>query len=134
MIGLNGQGVPPPMMGVHKKDRCASFEKEIERRHDQHDTTPPAQAYPVLGLRHRQDAMALEPEQMRFEIDMCIGCDRCRCPGLPVPSSALVSIADLNHATVSGQFTAQIIQFTTECVLCGSCRAGVPGRQLSVTC
>ena len=84
------------------------------------DTTPPAQAYPVLGLRHRQDARALAPEQLRFEIDMCIGCDRCML-ACPVPSSALVSIADLNHATVSGQVKTQIAQFTSECVLCGSC-------------
>jgi len=84
------------------------------------DTITPAQAYPVLGLLHRQDARALAPEQMRFEIDMCIGCDRCML-ACPVPSSALVSIADLNHATTSGQVNAQIAQFIAECVLCGSC-------------
>lgn len=62
----------------------------------------------------------MAPEQIRFEIDMCIGCDRCML-ACPVPNSAAVSIADLNHATLSGQINAQIAQFTTECVLCGSC-------------
>ncbi len=80
-------------------------------------TTP---LYPVTGLLHRKDARPLAPEQIRFEIDMCIGCDRCML-ACPVPLSAMVSIADLNHATVSGQINAQIAQFTTECVLCGSC-------------
>jgi ferredoxin len=84
------------------------------------DITTTAQTYPVMGLLHRQDARTLALEQIRFEIDMCIGCDRCM-RACPVPSSALVSIADLNHATISGQVNAQIAQFTAECVLCGSC-------------
>src|ERR1051326_422089 len=84
------------------------------------DTTTPAQNYPVTGLLHRQNIESLRPEQVRFEIDMCIGCDRCML-SCPVPSSALVSIADLNHATISGQASEQIAQFTHECVMCGSC-------------
>ena len=84
------------------------------------DTMTPAQTYPVMGLLHRQDARTLVPEQICFEIDMCIGCDRCMLV-CPVPLSRLVSIADLNHATISGQVDAQIAQFTAECVLCGSC-------------
>ncbi len=80
-------------------------------------TTP---LYPVTGLLHRKDAKPLTPEQLRFEIDMCIGCDRCML-ACPVPLSAMVSIADLNHATISRQVNAHIAQFTTECVLCGSC-------------
>ena len=82
--------------------------------------TPTTPIYPVTGLLHRKDARPLAPEQIRFEIDMCIGCDRCML-ACPVPLSAMVSIADLNHATTSGQVNAQITQFTTECVLCGSC-------------
>lgn len=83
------------------------------------------QTYPVMGLLHRQDVRSLAPEHIRFEIDMCIGCDRCML-ACPVPNSAAVSIADLNHATLSGQINAQIAQFTTECVLCGSCVAVCP--------
>lgn len=79
-----------------------------------------AQTTPVMGLLHRQNARPLTPEQVRFEIDMCIGCDRCML-ACPVPLSSIVSIADLNQATLSGQVHAQIAQFTRECVLCGSC-------------
>ena len=84
------------------------------------NTYTTAQTSPVMGLLHRQDDRPLAPEQIRFEIDMCIGCDRCML-ACPVPLSAMVSIADLNHATTSGQVNAQIAQFTSECVLCGSC-------------
>ncbi|HEY6540109.1 MAG TPA: cyclic nucleotide-binding domain-containing protein [Ktedonobacteraceae bacterium] len=75
---------------------------------------------PVIERLHRKDARPLTPEQIRFEIDMCIGCDRCML-ACPVPISATVSIADLNYATISGLVSAQLAQFTTECVLCGSC-------------
>jgi len=89
------------------------------------NTQTTAQTYPVMGLLHRQDAWPLAPEHIGFEIDMCIGCDRCML-ACPVPLSAKVSIADLNHATISGRVNAQIAQFTTECVLCGSCVAVCP--------
>ena len=75
---------------------------------------------PLVGRLHRQDARPLTEEQIRFEIDMCIGCDRCML-ACPVPMSATVSIADLNSATISGPVSAQLARFTSECVLCGSC-------------
>src|SRR5579859_4614127 len=75
---------------------------------------------PEVGRLHRKEGRPLTPEQIRFEIDMCIGCDRCML-ACPLPMSATVSIADLNYATVSGPVSAQLAQFTTECVLCGSC-------------
>jgi Fe-S-cluster-containing hydrogenase component 2/CRP-like cAMP-binding protein len=82
------------------------------------DTT--ATLDPVMERLHRKDARPLTPEQIRFEIDMCIGCDRCML-ACPVPMSDTVSIADLNYATISGAVSAQLAQFTSECVLCGSC-------------
>ena len=78
---------------------------------------PPRQ---VMELLHRKDARPLTHEQIRFEIDMCIGCDRCML-ACPLPMSSAVSIADLNEATVSGQLSANIARFTLECILCGSC-------------
>ena len=75
---------------------------------------------PVVERLHRKDARPLTPEQIRFEIDMCIGCDRCML-ACPLPTSDAVSIADLNYATVCGPVSAQLAQFTSECVLCGSC-------------
>ena len=74
----------------------------------------------VMERLHRKEARPLTPEQIRFEIDMCIGCDRCML-ACPVPMSSTVSIADLNDATISGPVSAQLAQFTNECVLCGSC-------------
>ncbi len=59
-------------------------------------------------------------QQARFEIDMCIGCDRCM-HACPVPLSSLVSIADLNHATVSAGVASHVARFTHECIMCGSC-------------
>jgi Fe-S-cluster-containing hydrogenase component 2/CRP-like cAMP-binding protein len=74
----------------------------------------------VTGLQHRADLKPLTMEEIRFEIDMCIGCDRCMI-ACPVPMSSIVKLADLNTATVSRQIAPQIAQFTTECVMCGSC-------------
>ncbi len=72
------------------------------------------------GMTHRMDVQSLSEEEVRFEIDMCIGCDRCM-RACPVPLSAQVRIADLNRATVSNDISAQIQRFTDECVMCGSC-------------
>ncbi len=74
----------------------------------------------VVGMEHREDVQALTGERIRFEIDMCIGCDRCM-DACPVPMSSLVNIADLNHATVSDDVTAHVARFTHECIMCGSC-------------
>ncbi|HEX4203349.1 MAG TPA: cyclic nucleotide-binding domain-containing protein [Ktedonobacteraceae bacterium] len=74
----------------------------------------------VVGLGHRLDIRPLADEQVHFEIDMCIGCDRCM-RACPVPLSAMVSIADLNRATISDDIAPHVARFTNECVMCGSC-------------
>src|SRR5436305_1373463 len=74
----------------------------------------------LVGMRHRTDVQALTEEQMRFEIDMCIGCDRCM-RACPVPLSSLVKIADLNRATISDDIAPHVARFSDECVMCGSC-------------
>src|SRR5947199_6768346 len=74
----------------------------------------------VVGIEHRTNLKPLIEEEIRFEIDMCIGCDRCM-RACPVPLSSKIPIAELNRATVSDQISPQIARFTTECVMCGSC-------------
>jgi CRP-like cAMP-binding protein/Fe-S-cluster-containing hydrogenase component 2 len=74
----------------------------------------------VTGMQHRHHIQPLRKEEIRFEIDMCIGCDRCM-RACPVPISSQVAIADLNRATITGTLTPHIAKFTEECVMCGSC-------------
>lgn len=74
----------------------------------------------VEGLSHRMDVRPLSESRIRFEIDMCIGCDRCM-NACPVPFSAQVNIAALNAATITPDINADIARFTQECILCGSC-------------
>jgi Fe-S-cluster-containing hydrogenase component 2/CRP-like cAMP-binding protein len=74
----------------------------------------------VVGIEHRRDLKPLSKEQIRFEIDMCIGCDRCML-ACPVPMSSVVKIADLNRATISENIPEHVERFTHECVMCGSC-------------
>src|SRR5437588_11895687 len=50
----------------------------------------------VVGLEHRHALRALDEERIKFEIDMCIGCDRCM-DACPIPLSSQVTIARLNH-------------------------------------
>jgi CRP-like cAMP-binding protein/Fe-S-cluster-containing hydrogenase component 2 len=76
--------------------------------------------FPLIGVMHRKDVQMLSTEEMQFEIDMCVGCDRCM-RACPVPLSSKISIAELNRATVSDQIPPQIARFTSECVMCGSC-------------
>jgi NADPH-dependent 2,4-dienoyl-CoA reductase/sulfur reductase-like enzyme/Fe-S-cluster-containing hydrogenase component 2/CRP-like cAMP-binding protein len=76
--------------------------------------------HPVVGMIHRSDAQTLTEERIRFEINMCIGCDRCM-RACPIPMSTLVNIADLNHATITNEVTAHVARFTHECIMCGSC-------------
>ncbi|GHO85449.1 cyclic nucleotide-binding domain-containing protein [Dictyobacter formicarum] len=73
-----------------------------------------------VGMTHRTDMHTLTAEEINFEIDMCIGCDRCM-RACPVPLSSQVTIADLNHATNSEEITPIVARFTDECVMCGSC-------------
>jgi Fe-S-cluster-containing hydrogenase component 2/CRP-like cAMP-binding protein len=86
---------------------------------NRHSTDAAAAKQPV-GLAHRGDVQELSEERIHFEIDMCIGCDRCMY-ACPVPMSSMVSIADLNHATVSEDVGAHVARFTHECIMCGSC-------------
>ncbi|GCE04920.1 cyclic nucleotide-binding domain-containing protein [Dictyobacter aurantiacus] len=73
-----------------------------------------------VGMTHRTDMRILDTEEINFEIDMCIGCDRCM-RACPVPLSNQVTIADLNRANVSDEITPIVARFTDECVMCGSC-------------
>lgn len=75
---------------------------------------------PVVGISHRADIRPLTTDEVRFEIDMCIGCDRCM-RACPVPLSSMVNIADLNRATISDEIAPHVARFTDECVMCGSC-------------
>ncbi|HET9919946.1 MAG TPA: cyclic nucleotide-binding domain-containing protein [Ktedonobacteraceae bacterium] len=81
---------------------------------------PTVKAPLVEGIQHRPDVKPLSDEAIRFEIDMCIGCDRCM-RACPVPLSSSVSIADLNRATILDAIAPHIARFTDECVMCGSC-------------
>lgn len=74
----------------------------------------------VVGIQHRTDLIPLTEDEVRFEIDMCIGCARCM-RACPVPLSSMIRIADLNLATVSDEITPQVARFTQECVMCGAC-------------
>src|SRR2546421_2799843 len=80
----------------------------------------PSKPLRMMGVQHRADLVPLTENEVRFEIDMCIGCDRCM-RACPVPLSAMVNIADLNLATVSDEIAPHVTRFTQECVMCGSC-------------
>src|SRR5207248_3214605 len=82
--------------------------------------TSPSKPLRMMGVQHRADLVPLTENEVRFEIDMCIGCDRCM-RACPVPLSAMVNIADLNLATVSDEIAPHVTRFTQECVMCGSC-------------
>ncbi|TMC36836.1 MAG: cyclic nucleotide-binding domain-containing protein [Chloroflexi bacterium] len=73
----------------------------------------------VVGIQHREDIVPLTEDEVRFEIDMCIGCDRCM-RACPVPLSSMVNIADLNLATISDVVAPHVARFTHECAMCGS--------------
>lgn len=79
----------------------------------------------VVGIEHRPGLRPLTEDEVRFEIDMCIGCDRCM-RACPVPLSAQVNIAELNRATVSDEIAPHVARFTEECVMCGSCVSVCP--------
>ena len=57
---------------------------------------------PLVGIEHRAGLRPFSEDEVRFEIDMCIGCDRCM-RACPVPMSSMVNIADLNRATISDE-------------------------------
>jgi CRP-like cAMP-binding protein/Fe-S-cluster-containing hydrogenase component 2 len=74
----------------------------------------------IPSIQHRANLSPLTPQGVRFEIDMCIGCDRCM-RACPVPMSSMINIAELNRATLFNEIPPLIAQFTEECVMCGSC-------------
>ncbi|MBE3559538.1 MAG: FAD-dependent oxidoreductase [Ktedonobacteraceae bacterium] len=74
----------------------------------------------VEGSAHREDVRTLPGERVQFEIDMCIGCDRCM-DACPLPLSSKVTIAELNHATLAAEIAPHVARFAQECILCGSC-------------
>ncbi|HYX48207.1 MAG TPA: cyclic nucleotide-binding domain-containing protein, partial [Ktedonobacteraceae bacterium] len=74
----------------------------------------------VVGVEHRTDLRPLTEDEIKFEIDMCIGCDRCM-RACPIPMSSTVTIAELNRATIAEEITPHVALFTDECVMCGSC-------------
>ncbi len=75
---------------------------------------------PVVGLEHRPNLQPYTEEEVHFEIDMCIGCDRCM-RACPIPMSSTITIVDLNRATISDDILPEVARFTQECVMCGSC-------------
>ncbi len=81
---------------------------------------PPQKQSPIIGIQHRADILPLNEDEVRFEIDMCIGCDRCM-RACPVPLSSSITIAALNRATISDEIPSNVARFTEECVMCGSC-------------
>src|SRR5437764_14750863 len=82
--------------------------------------TPSKKQPLVVGIEHRSDLRPLSEDEVRFESDLVIGCDRCM-RACPVPMSSMVTIADLNRATITDDITPQVARFTDECVMCGSC-------------
>lgn len=74
----------------------------------------------ITGLSHRPTVQPLNAERVHFEVDMCIGCDRCMA-ACPLPLSSTVTIADLNQATIEEKIAPNVAQFTHACIMCGSC-------------
>lgn len=85
----------------------------------------PAETHVVPGLSHRPTVQSLQEDRINFEIDMCIGCDRCMV-ACPLPISARVPIAELNQATVKENVSSLVTQFTQDCIMCGSCVSVCP--------
>lgn len=81
---------------------------------------PETQKSIVVDLEHRRETKPLDPEHLTFEIAMCIGCNRCM-EACPLPSSSQITIAALNHATVTAGIAPEVARFTHECIMCGSC-------------
>ena len=102
-------GVPVGALFLGERKHALAFKRAIDHR---------INLAPIANYLFADD-FNLE-EHIHFEIDMCIGCDRCM-HACPVPLSSLVTIADLNHATVSTDVASHVARFTHECIMCGSC-------------
>ncbi len=74
----------------------------------------------AVTIGHRSNIEPLNEKRVQFEIDMCIGCNRCM-NACPLPLSTQVHIADLNQATISDEIAPHVARFTHECIMCGSC-------------
>ncbi|HEY0756873.1 MAG TPA: FAD-dependent oxidoreductase [Ktedonobacteraceae bacterium] len=74
----------------------------------------------VVGMEHRGAVVPLDKARLTFEIDMCIGCNRCM-DACPLPSSNGINIAALNHANLTEIIAPTLARFTHECIMCGSC-------------
>jgi len=109
MLVLTGQNANPRTVAL-ESERRLTIGRSKEESH----------LPVVVGMSHRSDVKTQSEERLRFEIDMCIGCDRCM-SACPIPISTLVNIADLNHATISNEVAAHVARFTHECIMCGSC-------------
>lgn len=120
---LDKQGVPAPMLNVRLIDSATSKTTHLASRplmsSDENQKRERSQQ-PLIDVLHRPNIQPLTVAGDHFEIDMCIGCDRCM-RACPVPLSSLVHIADLNQANVSEQIAPHVARFTEECVMCGSC-------------
>jgi NADPH-dependent 2,4-dienoyl-CoA reductase/sulfur reductase-like enzyme/pSer/pThr/pTyr-binding forkhead associated (FHA) protein/CRP-like cAMP-binding protein/Fe-S-cluster-containing hydrogenase component 2 len=108
---------------------CSLSPKQPVREHNQHTNegipfTSPAQESvqkpEAITIGHRSNIEPLSEKRIRFEIDMCVGCNRCM-SACPLPSSTQISMADLNHAHGSDEITSLVTNFTHECIMCGSC-------------
>lgn len=84
------------------------------------ESAQPVPSTPVVGLEHRASLVPLDAARLAFEIDMCIGCNRCM-EACPLPGSHGMTIAALNHANATDIIAPAIARFTHECIMCGSC-------------
>ncbi len=80
----------------------------------------PSEQPAFVSMGHRTMIEPLSEKRVQFEIDMCVGCNRCM-DACPLPSSTRVHIADLNQATISNEIVSHVASFTHECIMCGSC-------------
>ncbi len=111
---------------------CSLPQKQAVREYKQPDPynnegvpfTTPAQENEkkpeAVTIGHRSNIEPLSVKRVQFEIDMCIGCNRCM-NACPLPLSTKVHIADLNHANVFDEIAPHVARFTNECIMCGSC-------------
>ncbi len=111
-----------PLQSVHilkKNDRIRLGDVQFDFQQNEPEKKKSEPAV-IEGLGHRVDVRPLSEQRIQFEIDMCIGCDRCM-NACPVPFSAQINIAALNAATITPDINADVARFTQECILCGSC-------------